>query len=808
MIISLNWLRKFTPITLPIDELTKLIGSRLVEVESVTDLGKKYAGVVVAKVVSCEDHPDSDHLHICTLDDSGVVDGIERNDDGTVTVVCGAPNVRKGLCVAWLPPGSTVPESFGTDEPFVLGARKLRGVMSNGMIASMKELDLSDENEGILEIDIDANAGDKFADIYELNDYLIEVENKSLTHRPDCFGLIGFAREVAAISGTEFNAPNWYNDKYEILNHVAKNPVNLTVKIEDANLCERYEATVVSGADENAKSDILTQTYLSRSGMRPISAIVDIANELMLVSGQPLHTFDYDKLKKVSTTGDADIVVRGAKSGEKIELLDKTVVELAEGEIVICAGEHPIALAGAMGGLDTAIDASTKNILIESATFNLYKLRNTGMRHGIFSEALTRFTKGQPSGLTHPVLVKAAEDLVAKTGAEVVSNIIDEYPEKTQFATFEINKKINETLGTNYGFDEIISTLKNLGFEIDGEKAIAPWWRRDINVYEDIIEEVGRVNGFDEIIQTLPKINGVNRGGFDKFKNDLREVLSERLGANETLSYSFVHGDLVKKTNGNIENSFRITNAISPELQFYRQNLTASLLVNVNKNIRQNNAKFALYEFNKVHTKQAIGDDNLPTEFNSLALVYVDRDGKESAFYAAKKLLTNLLSNYNLKFKPTTNMDSAFEPKRSADIFLDEQQIGVVGEYKTKVCRELKLPDATAGFEIDIDDLYNSKNNKLKFKPIPKYPSTEKDITFQVEFNRPFEVIFDRINSALAAESVNSEVTPIDIYAPENKSFKNVTVRIKLTNLDSTITNNQANEIIDRVIASVGFTAI
>ena len=239
MIVSINWLKKFTDIDLSIDELATLIGARLVEIEEVVDLGAKYKDVVVAKVVEAAPVPDSDHLNLCKIDDGGKVDGVERDENGLVQVVCGAPNVRKDLFVAWLPPKTVVPETFNDDEPFVLGARKLRGYMSNGMIASPRELDLYGEHEGILEIDVDAKPGDSFAELYELNDYLLDIENKSLTHRPDCFGLIGLAREISAIQGKAFQTPDWYAALQPVLGAKTAELAAPTVKIADASICAR-----------------------------------------------------------------------------------------------------------------------------------------------------------------------------------------------------------------------------------------------------------------------------------------------------------------------------------------------------------------------------------------------------------------------------------------------------------------------------------------------------------------------------------------------------------------------------------------
>ncbi|HEY5695736.1 MAG TPA: phenylalanine--tRNA ligase subunit beta, partial [Candidatus Saccharimonadales bacterium] len=406
MIISINWLKKFTDIDVPVDELATLIGARLVEIEEVIDYGAKYKDVIVAKVMECKALEGSDHLNVTKLDDGGKVADVERDENGYVQVVCGAPNVHEGLVVAWLPPKSVVPETYGNSEPFVLDARKLRGVMSNGMIASPRELALFDEHEGILELDANLKPGASFAESYELNDYLLDIENKSLTHRPDAFGIIGFAREVAAIQGKAFHTPEWLANVTPDFGPKQGDVTAPTVTIEDESLCDRYQAVVLSGADGAAKSPLWLQTYLARVGIRPISAVVDVTNYLMVLTGQPLHAFDYDKLIAAGG-GKADIHVRAGRTGETLELLDGRRIALTHDDIVIAAGDTAIGLAGAMGGANTEIDATTKNIIIESATFNLYNLRGTQMRHGIFSEAITRFTKGQPAALAAPVLADA-----------------------------------------------------------------------------------------------------------------------------------------------------------------------------------------------------------------------------------------------------------------------------------------------------------------------------------------------------------------------------------------------------------------
>ena len=398
MKISLNEIKKLVkiPSGVSTEELVRLIGARLVEVEGTEDWGPKFAGIKIVKVVECEEIPDT-HLHLCQIDAGA----------GLVQVVCGAPNVHAGMLAAWIAPGCIVPETYGTDEPFEIGARKLRGYESNGMLAAADELALGADHEGILEIDPrmpGAKPGAEFAKVFGLDDVILDIENKSLTHRPDCFGLIGFAREVAGILGVEFVGPKFMFEE-DVL-PVSSDVVKIT--ISDEELCPRYSCAVLEFQDApHSQYFTLDDVFLLKADMRPISPIVDVTNRLMLLTGQPLHAFDYDKFVAVGKAKAPEILVRAAKKGEKLELLDGKVVECDENDILITSSRVPVALAGAMGGKNTEIDASTKKIILESATFSLYHLRKTQMKHGIFSEAITRFTKGQPAGQTWNVLAEA-----------------------------------------------------------------------------------------------------------------------------------------------------------------------------------------------------------------------------------------------------------------------------------------------------------------------------------------------------------------------------------------------------------------
>lgn len=828
MIISVNWLKKFTDIDLPIDELVTLIGARLVEVESVTDLGAKYKDVVVVKVVECAPLEGTDHLNLTSIDDGGVTEGVERDDKGLVQVVCGAPNVHSGMLAAWLPPGSTVPETLGDKEPFVLTAKNLRGVVSNGMLASAKELGLFDDHSGILEIDKDVEVGSSFAKAYELDDYLLDIENKSLTHRPDAFGIIGFAREVAAIQGKYFTTPPWLID----LNPTVQSDNSLEVPkiiIDDETLSDRFQAIILADADENARSSLEIQTYLARSGIRPISAVVDVTNYLMLLAGRPLHAYDYDKILAVGDNKN-EIHVRSARKDETLTLLDGRVLELDADDIVIAAGETAVGLGGAMGGHDTEIDSTTKRILLECATFNLYKLRNMQMRHGIFTEAITRLTKGLPAPLGAPVLAAAVSMMGELAGARPVSAIGDAYPGKYTVEPVHLNiATINAILGADFTTDQVKTLLQNIEctVDVDGEDLTVtpPYWRTDIHIAEDIVEEVGRISGYDSLPLMLPTrdFTAVSTGQFDQLRARLRALLV-RSGANEVLTYSFIHGDVLQKVGQRLEDSYRIINSISPDLQYYRQSLTPSLLQFVHPNIKNGFDSFALFELNKVHPKQrGETSEHVPDEANALALTVASSKKQPGApYYQAKKILDFVASSLSLRLQyvPIDNeidypTAAPFEYRRSAMIvdIVSGERLGTVGEYKKRVAKNFKLPEYTAGFELDVDAIVRALGQVGKtYRSLSRYPSTERDICFQVDSAVSYALIIDSAQTAMANKDIEVAITPVDIYQPSGGATKNITIRLKLTPRDRTFSSEEIastiTPVIDAVVAATQATVI
>ena len=769
MKISLNWLKKYVDIKIPDDELIRLIGARLVEVEGVIDETHKYDNIYVVRVERAEKIPDT-HLTLCQVD---------AGRDELIQVVCGAPNVREGMLAAWIAPGATVPASVHEDAPFVIGRKKMLGKYdSDGMLAAADELDFGEDHEGIIEINPEmAKPGDLFADVFGLKDLILEIENKSLTHRPDCFGIIGFAREVAGILGQEFKNPSFVVSEdvfsQELL---AKNDIE--IKIADSVLCPRYTAALLKLTDVAKKEKYFSemQVLLSKAGMSSISRVVDVTNYVMLLTGQPLHAFDYDKLLAVGQKDKLKIIVREAKEGEELELLDGEVIKCIKSDILITANDVPVALAGAMGGMNTAISDETKNILLESASFSLYNLRKTQMAHGIFSEAITRFTKGVPAGGTLNVLAEAVREIGGKT-----LMFADEYVGKTKAEAVKLTfGEINGLLGTEYEPALIVKTLENVSFVVSqkGEsiEVQAPYWRTDIHIKEDVIEEVGRLLGYDNIKPTLPLHATAEKSRLFELKRRIRDVLS-RYGANEVLTYSFVGERLLEKAEQDPAVSYRIVNSISPVLQYVRQSIVPSLLEKAYLNEKLPVEKFAIFEINEVYNKTwGLDEDGVPKEKLSLGFVVAERKNKETAFYKAKKYAAKLFEELNIEaeFVPSHIENGAtrpFEPKRSADILINGQCVGVVGEFKNSVRNEFKLAPYLAGFEVF--DLVELLEFARATKKIDVRNGRKEDLTLTTSKD------YAETLKEVQAKYPDAEITPSTIYQAMGQKTKNITFHLR-----------------------------
>lgn len=827
MKVSLNFMQNLSPVKLAphgIDEMVEKIGSQLGAVEEVIDLSTKYQGIVVAKVVSCEKHPNADKLKICLIDDGKAVKGVKRNAKGLVQVVCGAPNVEAGMLVAWLPPGVTVPATLDK-EPLVLEAREIRGQMSNGMLASAHELGISEDHSGILEIDEDAKPGQAFMYVYGLNDSIIDIENKMFTHRPDCFGHLGVAREVAGITHQQFKSPDWYIKENSFTSYNDPEIKGLEVDNQIPELCPRYMAVVLSGVHVGP-SPIWLQTYLSRVGVRPINNVVDMTNYMMLLTAQPLHAFDFDKVAK---NGRAKIVVRKPKKGEQLTLLDgKTITPRSEA-VLICNQDKPIALGGVMGGKDTEVDENTSRIIIECANFDLYNIRRTAMEHGIFTEAVTRFNKGQSPLQCPPVLYKAVQMVQELCShAQPIGKVVDAHKTLHFSEPVKVSAQfINERLGLELSANEMAKLLKNVEFQvrIASEKLtiVPPFWRTDIHIPEDVVEEVGRLYGYDKLPLTLPKrdLKPAHIDPLLAFKSRLRDILSDA-GANEILTYTFVNGDLLKKVGQDTNNAFKLANALSPNLHYYRLSLLPSLLEKVHPNLKAGHEQFALYEINQTHGKDLVAKDGLPIEEYRLGLVFAadDKTAKTqfegAPFFQARRYVSHVLDslgiyavfetseNHRLQGQISKDTFAPFDKARTAIVkTADGRFLGEIGEFRTEVKQSLKLPSFVAGFELDVEALFKAQNSGSPYVPLPRYPSLSQDLTLKVPSKHTYQEVYDLLTASiqkLNSADTYSELLPLDIYQPpKDTAHRHFTFRLSIANYERTLTDKEVNDLLQKV---------
>lgn len=811
MKISLQYIKQRVgniPTHLTDQDLITLIGSRLVEVEGVEYLTPKYQKAYIVKVLSAEPI-EGTHLHLCRIDAGPVTVEFADADAQSIQVVCGAPNVHAGMLAVWLAPGAIVPATYN-GERFRLSVRKLRGYESHGMLAALDELDLGTDHEGIIEIDPkSAHPGDTLADVFGLNDLILDVENKSLTHRPDCFGLIGFAREVAGILGLPFTEPTWPE-----LAPVADLPLQVQT---NPDLCPRYSCAVFDLPDTRPSKYLTKEAiFLAKAGMRSIDPVVDLTNILMLETGQPLHAFDYDKLVAVSGQKVPTIIVRAATPDESIQLLDGKTITCTPDDILITANNVPVALAGAMGGKNTDIDPSTRRVVLESATFSLYHLRKTQMAHGIFSEAITRFTKGQPAAMTLPVLAEA----VKRLGVQPLA-VVDDYPQPQTPATVKLTvQDVNRLLGTTYTAAKIAQTLENVGFTVKSSETLtvtAPVWRTDIHIPADVIEEVGRLLGYDNIPLTLPTRPFLEAeiDPMFRLKHQLRNLLSDNLGLHEVLTYSFISRQLLEKVHLDPTDSYEIVNSISPELQCFRQQITPSLLDKIRENLKSGHNNFGLYELNQVSQKSfGLTTEQTPVLHTDLGLVLL------GDFYALKAHLLALFRDLKLPLEysqliagpEAAEQYPYLEPAHSAIITHGDQILGAFGEVRHSVLAQFKLDTLVSACELNLNLLLTLPSQPHQSFQHSKFPPVERDLTLKVSADLPYGRILNLLDHTLSATGLYYQISPLSIYqSTPDTPTKNLSFHLRFSHPDRTLDAAGISAIMESIAvaaSSLGATII
>ena len=843
MKVSLNVIKQLINFELPpVDELAQLINRQLGKVDRVENLAERYRGARVVRVVECAKHPNADRLSVTKIDDGMAVPDVPRDENGLVQVVCGAPNVQAGMWAVWLPPASTVPASMLEGEPFTLDARKLRGVLSQGMLAAADELAIGTDHEGIVALtprDLPAGKtlqpGADFAALFGLDDYVLDIENKMFTHRPDCFGQLGVAREIAGILQQPFTSPTWYSLE-QVFGDA--DSVSLTVSNDIPQLVPRFMAVAIRGV-QVAPSPFWLQCQLVAMGAKPINNIVDATNYVMLMTAQPTHAYDYDTLQG------GQLGVRMARQGETLALLSGKTIELTPDDIVIADGQGPVALGGIMGGSRTEVSATTTTIVLECATFDMYAVRKMAMRHGVFTDALARFNKGQSPLQNAAVLNR----LIGMVGGEQASPVIDIKPftsehggildeyfaGKYEPATINITSRfINQRLGSHLTENDICTLLNNVEIHSHGPEnelgyicLQVPFWRTDLETKEDIVEEIGRLHGFDTVPRQLPmrRIQPARKNPRRELKRVVREALA-KAGANEVLSYSFVHERVLRGAGQDPAQAFRLSNALSPDLQYYRLSVLSSLLDKVHANIKAGHSEFMLFEIGKGHTKAQMGEDGLPAEQSLIDLVYSSKKPHAgAAFYRVRATLDQLArdSGLTLVYTPVTAAQddpvyAPFDINRSAHIWVESseadgqperQLIGVVGELRPAVVKHFKLPDYTAVASLRLDVMEQVwRDTAVHYQPMSRYPTTARDISIQTSTEVTYDKLMQAVSSAMTRASETypdvtiRDLTPLSIYkATPDASHQTTTFRLTLSSSQATLSAERVRSIIRTVFA-------
>ena len=818
MKVNLAWLAELVDPVVDERELLKRINTQLGEIETVEDLGAKYGGALIVKVVEVKPHAGADKLSCCLIDDGKGSSAAARRSDGLVEVVCGAPNVRAGMLAVWLPPGSTVPADGS-----VIGAKEIRGVLSQGMLASASELDFGADGDSIAEVDPSRTAlpagsdplGASFAAAFNLATTVIDIENKMFTHRPDCFGLLGVAREIAAITKSEFKKPAWYRlDEAKL----AEEGKVIKVESQCPQLVPRLRAVVIDGLSGAGGSDLLTAARLSSVGIKPVNNIVDITNYAMYLSGQPTHAFDFDKLRHLSADQDkpVSLIARESRPGERLRLLNGKTLTFDQPAIVIATDDQPVALGGIMGGAETEVDSKTKTILLECANFDMYNLRRTTMYYGVFSEAATRFTKGQSPAQIPSVATWTSKLIASSAGGQVgeACEALTKAGLRRSAAVATTPDFVNDLLGSQLTAMEIAALLEAVEFEtaLNGEnlEAVPPFWRTDIEIPEDIVEEIGRLNGgYASLTPVLPArpIRPPVADELMELRSEVRRRLASA-GASEVMGYSFVADDFLSAAGQNPDNSFRLANRLNPGLQAYRQSLTPSVLALAEGNRRLGYKDFALFEVGCAHRKQppVKDDEGLPLDLQRTAFVcHRSEPDAGLAFYTARRCLDLLAAGLGLTLDyrpPAPNgnqlpMQQPYVAGRSAEIYAGDQFLGVAGL--------LEPTGRYAGWEIDTAVLLQAAASaKTTYKELAKHPKSSQDLTLKV----PAAVAFADLNKVLTAslaaagrQGFAADLRPLGIFQPEGETAtKNISFRLTVWRGDRTLRRGEVSAIVDALV--------
>jgi phenylalanyl-tRNA synthetase beta chain len=807
MKVSLKWLKDYVDIEITPEELAERLTMAGLEVKGTQTVGGTWDNVVIGEVIALNPHPNADRLKLATVD----------LGTGQVTTVCGAPNISLGQRVTFAHIGARLIDPH-TGEAILLKPAKIRGVASEGMVCSEKELGISDSHEGILVLPPEAPIGAPLGAY--LGDVIFDLD--VTPNRPDCLSVVGIAREIAALTGEPLRLPEiHYEETEESIDSFA------SVDIVNPDLCPRYCASLITGI-KIASSPSWLQQRLNSCGMRPINNVVDVTNYVMLEYGQPLHAFDYHKLKG------RQIIVRRAGNGETIATLDGTERALNPDILVIADKEEAVAVAGIMGGLDSEVTDQTDTILLESANFNQAAIRR-GCSHLQFqSEASIRFDKGLNSELPLLPLKRATQLLLELTGGRAAKGIIDVYPGKSEPKLISLTAREVERLsGLKVNIDEILKVLKALGFECQegdsGSQILVsvPYWRSDIKCSADLVEEVVRIIGYEKIPITrlgspLPQQKSKLSPAAQQsnLKEKLRNILTG-FGFQEILTYSLVSLEKLQKLSPKLELKIpplKVANPMTREQEFLRASLRAGLLATLAHNQKFEQAGIRLFEIGKIflpqhppviasEAKQSQEERELPQEKETFCAVLSgaraelswQADKEPLDFFDTKGIVENLLNQLGLKVSFDIGDDEGLFPGRGASIIVDDDKVGIVGDVHPKVTQAFELSNTIGLIEIDLGKLLTKITGIKEYQSIPRFPSVTRDIALVIDE----QVSYGKVEEIIQSFPLVTKVTLFDLYRGEQiaEGKKSFAIRIVYQSPSQTLTDEEVDQTQEQMLA-------
>lgn len=777
---NIEWLKKWVAIDLHAEALAAKLTASGLEVDDIRPVTGEFSAVVVAEIEDCQPHPNADKLSLCTVNDGS---------SEPLQIVCGAPNARAGIRV----PLARVGARIGPE--FKIKRAKLRGVESNGMLCSARELGLSDDHSGLMELPDDAPLGTDLHEYLELDDTVIEVD---LTpNRPDCLSISGLARDVSASCDAEYTGRPVPRVPAEI-------EADFPITLDSPRDCPRYAGRIIRGIDPLARTPMWMVETLRRCGLRSISPTVDVTNFVLLELGQPMHAFDLDKL-------DGEIVVRRGKSGEKLVLLDESEVELDEEVLAICDRTGPVAIAGIMGGLDTGVTSQTSDILFESAYFNPATIMGKARAFGMHTDASHRFERGvDPQGQVRAV-ERATALLVeiggGQPGPVLLAEDTNHIPRNRAVGLRP--ERLNALVGCPISRDTAENILQRLGMDVawsgDRWSVIAPSSRFDIEIEEDLIEEVARIYGYDAIPEApvsgeLTPIESGHRVSLQRVRESLCSA-----GYQEAINYSFVDRKQLEAVHHN-KQVLPLANPLSSDMDVMRTTLLPGLLTSLASNVRRQQPRVRLFEtgvaflqggsMNEVQKISAVATGNaLPEQWATptRAMDFFDIKGDVERLFAMRG------SNETPLFEPGDL--PWMHPGASAMVRVESQTVGWCGALHPTVCKAFDIKKNVFAFELELEKLLD---REIPFtKSISRFPSVRRDLALLL----PEDVNYSQVRECVkeTAGPHLEKVIAFDLYQGSNlkENYKSLAIGLIFNNVYSTLTDEDVDPVIEAIVSEL-----